>query len=122
MRLRGADRRIFKALAEGALTDGELEVETGLSRRAIAESLERLTCIGAVERVIDYTMGPRRVRWRRLIDDEELDWLLIRRAVDPLLETYGERAVDAILDAISQAELLPYLVERLREEMRGDKR
>ena len=71
MRLRSSEAKVFKALAEKPLTVKELETETELSHRIIAEALERLTGLGAVERFSDYTMGPRRVRWRRLVDDEE---------------------------------------------------
>ncbi len=123
MRLRSAELKVFQALAEGALTAKELEAQTELPRRGVAEALERLTELGAVERFNDYTMGPRRVRWRRLVDDEELHWLLVREAVDPLLDEYGIEAVEAILDAISQRpELLSYLKSMLGTETRRVRR
>ena len=114
MRLRNADHKVFQALAEKPLTAKELEAETELSHRVIAEALERLTGLGAVERVVDYTMGPRRVKWRRLMGEEELRWLLIRRAIDPLLEEYGVEAVEAILDALSQR---PSLLDHARKRI-----
>lgn len=114
MRLRNADRRVFHALAGGALTAFELESRTELPHRVVAEALERLMRLGAVERFDDYTMGPRRVRWRRLVDEEGLRRLLVREAVDPLLDEYGVDAVEAILDAISRRpELLSHLKSRL---------
>ena len=120
MRLRSSEAKVFKALAEKPLTVKELETETELSHRIIAEALERLTGLGAVERFSDYTMGPRRVRWRRLVDDEELRWLLVREAVDPLLDEYGVEAVEAILDAIGQRpELLSHLKSKLSREVEG---
>lgn len=123
MRLRNADHKVFQALAEKPLTARELEAETELSHRIIAEALERLTGLGAVERFNDYTMGPRRVKWRRLVDDEGLRWIIVRRIIDPLLEEHGEKAVDAILDAVDQAGLMDYLIEKLKGKVgRGDKR
>ena len=123
MRLRNADHKVFKALAKGGLTAKELEAETELSHRAIAEALERLTKLGAVERFNDYTMGPRRVKWRRLVDDEGLRWIIVRRIIDPLLEEHGEKAVDAILDAVDQAGLMDCLIEKLKGRVRrGAKR
>ena len=120
MRLRNADREVFQALGKGPLTAKELEAKTELPHRTIAEALERLTKLGAIERFNDYTMGPRRVRWRRLVDEEELRWLLVREAVDPLLDEYGVDAVEAILDAISlRPELLSHLKSRLRVRRSG---
>ena len=118
MRLRDADHKVFKALAEKPLTARELEAETELSHRVIAEALERLRGLGAVERFNDYTMGPRRVRWRRLVDDEGLRWIIVRRIIDPLLEEHGEKAVDAILDAVDQAGLMDHLIEKLKGRVR----
>ena len=122
--MRRIETEVFKALIM-PLTSSELESKTGLRPREIAEALERLTKLGAVERVIDYTMGPRKVRWRRLVDEAELRWILVRRGVDPLLDEYGVEAVEAILDAISQRpELLSYLKSILgiktRRVKRGD--
>jgi len=68
-------------------------------------------------------MGPRRVRWRRLVDEAELRWLHVRRIVDPLLDEYGVDAVEAILDAISQRpKLLSHLKSKLGVKARRVKR
>jgi len=111
--LRRVEAEVFKALTQ-PLTSSELKSQTGLRPREIAEALERLTRIGAVERVVDYTLGPRRVRWRRLVDEAELRWLHVRRVVDPLLDEYGVDALEAILDAVAQRpELLSHLKSKL---------
>jgi len=63
-------------------------------------------------------MGPRRVRWRRLVDEAELRWLHVRMIVDPLLDEYGVDAVEAILDAVAQRpKLLSYLKSKLSREV-----
>jgi DNA-binding IclR family transcriptional regulator len=115
-RLRSSEVKVFQALTGGALTAHELEAETGLPRGAVAEALARLVRLGAVERVIDYTMGPRRVRWRRLVDEAGLRWIITRRVVDPLLDEFGVSALEAILDAVAQRpELLSHLKAKLGE-------
>jgi len=114
--LRSSEVKVFQALEKKALTAPELEEETGLKRRELASALERLTRLGAVERFSDYTMGPRRVKWRRLVDEAELRWIIVREAIDPLLDEYGISAVEAMLDAVAQRpDLLSHLKAKLGE-------
>lgn len=45
---------ITKAMSAGALTPGELQKATGLSRSTVLAALDHLSCIGVLDRKVDY--------------------------------------------------------------------